>query len=182
MSQKIAKLYRIPLLLSITLFIIVVALRVEKDPITISLIFTGCILGTFFLDLDYIIHAYFIEPESSFSQMMLGYIKHKDVTGLFNYIYQHRYDLPDRTLNSGLFQIVLGGASIITVASSASLIVKGIVVSAFLNSIYRFSDAHMNNFTNKWFWNLKLDTANKYVMYGYTLALLATLVYSIYTF
>ena len=181
MPTKATHLYRIPLLLSITLTIVLIALRVERDVINLIEIVFGALVGTFVLDLDYIVHAYFIDPSSQFSNMIVSYTKHKDLGGLLTYISIHKYDIEDKTLNSALFQVVLGGAALFVISSNAGLFIKAIVISAFLNSIYRFIEAHMEGRAAQWFWSLKIGH-NKISTYIYSLALFATLIYLLVLF
>ena len=174
-------MYRIALLLSVTLAIVLTALRVEKNVVKIIFIFTGSLLGTFVLDLDYIIHAYFVDPTSEFSTMIKGYVKHKDVHNLLAYAHLHKDNVPDKTLNSGLFQIVLAGATFFVLSSSINVGIKALVVSAFLNSIYRFWEVYMQGKVNQWFWSLKVGT-NKGSIYGYTLILVVAFLYTLFLF
>jgi hypothetical protein len=181
MLNKTSHLYRTALLLSITLAIVLIALTVERNVINIILIAAGAIVGTFILDLDYVIHAYFVEPETTFSKMIVDYTKHKDIRGLLAFISVHKNDIEDKTLNSALFQIVLGAASLFVLASDVSLLIKTMVISAFLNSIYRFVGEYMHGRAPQWFWSLKINDT-KGNMYGYILILLFTLFYCLYLF
>ncbi len=156
MLKKLLDLYKFPLLLAVFVSVAILALTVQKNPVQISLVVLGAIIGSFFLDLDYIIHAYFLEPASEFSKSVQGYIHHKDFKGLASYIYYHKNDLKEKTLNSAIFQLVLGGASILVVSSTASNFAKALVISAFVNSMYRLAEQHLE-FKNSddWFWAFK---------------------------
>lgn len=175
-STRIPHIYRVPLLLSITLAIIVVALRVEKEVFNIILIILGSLLGTFVLDLDYAIHAFFIDPDAPFSKSISDYIKHKDFRGFLRFIAVHKDDITDKTLNSGLFQVVLGAAMLFVVASDASIFVKALILSSFLNSIYRFAEHYVNGTSEVWFWSLKISQDKKTLM-GYGAVLVVALIY-----
>lgn len=181
MPIKTAHLYRIPLLLSITLTIVLIALRVENDILNLIVLAIGTLLGTFVLDLDYIIHAYFVDPEAQFSKMVISYIKHKDINGLLTFINVHKNDIEDKTLNSALFQVVLGGAALFVISSEAGIFVKALVLSTFLNSIYRFMESFMEGRTTQWFWSLKIKQG-KVSMYGYGFILLVTFFYTLILF
>ena len=181
MPTKPAHLYRIPLLLSITLAVVLVALRVERDVLNIVEIALGTMLGTFLLDLDYIIHAYFIEPNSQFSKMVVDYVKHKDIGGLMTFVLVHKNDISEKTLNSALFQVVLAGAALFVLSSSIGMFTKALIVSAFLNSIYRFIEAFLEGQTAQWFWSLKIKQ-NTASMYSYGLILFAIFFYILILF
>lgn len=156
MLKKVVELYKFPLLLTIFVSIAMLALKVQTNPIQIAMVILGAAAGAFFLDLDYIIHAFFLEPESEFGKSVQGYIHHKDFTGLANYIFYHKNDLKEKTLNSAIFQLVLGGASILVVSSTASNFAKALVISAFVNSMYRLAEQHFEyKNTDDWFWAFK---------------------------
>ena len=156
MLRKIGDLYKFPLLLSVLVTITFLALTVEKDPLQIAFVILGSLGGCFFLDLDYLIHSYFLEPKAEFSLSVQGFVKHKDLKGLANYIYYHKNDLKERTLNSVIFQLVLGGASILVVSSTASNFAKAFVIAIYINSMYRLAEQHLEyKSTNDWFWAFK---------------------------
>ena len=156
MLKNVVDLYKFSLLLAVFVSAAILALTVQKDPLQIALVILGALAGAFFLDLDYIIHAYFLEPESDFSKSVQGYVRHKDVKGLASYIYYHKNDLKEKTLNSAIFQLVLGGASVLVVSSTASNFAKALVISAFVNSLYRLAEQHFEyKNTADWFWAFK---------------------------
>lgn len=156
MLKKIIDLYKFSLLLAVFVSIAILALTVQKDPIQIALILLGALAGAFFLDLDYFIHAYFLEPQSEFSKSVQGFVHHKDIKGLLSYIYYHKNDIKEKTLNSAIFQLVLGGASILVVSSTASNFAKALVISAYVNSMYRLAEQHFDyKNTADWFWAFK---------------------------
>lgn len=171
MLKKIIDLYKFPLLLAVFVTVAILALTVQSNPIQIALVILGALCGAFFLDLDYILHAYFLEPESEFGKSVQGYICHRDYKGLANYIFYHKNDLKEKTLNSAIFQLVLGGASILVVSSTAGNFAKALVISAFVNSMYRLAEQHFEyKNTDDWFWALKNKPDKKgLVIYSTTL-------------
>lgn len=174
-GKKILDSYKLPVLLSITLFVVILALTVERDLFQIILISLGTIVGTFILDLDYFIYAYFFEPEKEFSIQVRGYTKHKDYSGAWNYIYHHKAEIKDAVLNSALFQIALAGLVIIVAWSPTSIFIKALAISTFVNSIYRMAEEHFENRTDVWFWAFK-NKPDKNTLYLYVSGLLVVLV------
>jgi len=180
MFKKTLELYKFPLLLAVFVSVAILALTVQKDPIQITLVTLGALVGAFFLDLDYIIHAYFLEPESDFGKSVQGFMHHKDFKGLANYIYYHKNDLKEKTLNSAVFQLVLGGASVLVVSSTASNFAKALVISAFVNSMYRLAEQHFEyKNTGDWFWAFK-KAPDKMGLAIYCTMLVAVLILSFF--
>ncbi len=148
---------------------------------TISMVALGSMLGAFILDLDYVIHAYFIEPNAHFSKTLAGYIKHKDFANAAQHIHFHKKELREQTLNSALFQMVLAGVTIFVVASSTNIFIQALVISTLANSLYRFSEYYFENDLEDWFWVLKnKPTSQQASIYG--LCIFAVLIYSISIF
>lgn len=180
MLKKVVELYKFPLLLTVFVLVAILALTVQKDPIQIAFVILGALAGAFFLDLDYIIHAYFLEPEGDFGKSVQGFIHHKDFKGLANYIYYHKNDLKEKTLNSAIFQLVLGGASVLVVSSTASNFAKALVISAFVNSMYRLAEQHFEyKNTGDWFWAFK-KAPDKTGLAIYSSMLIAVLILSFF--
>lgn len=155
------------------------ALKMERDPLNIFLMLLGSFLGTFLLDFDYLIHAYFIEPEQPNSGLIKDYVKHKDVQGLLLFVQSHKFDFEDRTLNSALFQLVLGAASIFVMTANVTIFLKIFIAAAFVNSIYRFMEEYLQGKVENWFWSFKMEMKPLNV-YLYLLLLIAASGYSIY--
>lgn len=181
MIKRLVNVYKIPILISITVFVVLLALTVERNPMLIAFMFLGAILGTFVMELDYFINAYFLEPQSEFSKSVKGYITHHDYTGLINFIHFHKNDVTDKTLNSVLFQVVLAGGMFVVSASNASLFFKALVISTFTASIYRMIELYFQGQSDSWFWALKQKPTKEQFQY-YTVALIVALIicFSIY--
>ncbi len=153
--KKIFEIYKVPLLVSLTLFIALMALLVMRDPVNIFLAILGCFMGAFILDLDYIIYAYFTDPEKTFSETLRGYIKHGDYPNVFSYIYYHRDDVEEKTLQSVLFQVVLAGLTFFIVFAPLSVFAKALILSTYANSLYRLAELLARGNYKEWFWVLK---------------------------
>jgi hypothetical protein len=180
MSKNFLKFYKIPLLLSFALAVVLTAVSVETEYVKVAFIVLGCFAGTFLLDLDYLIHAYFVEPNSPQAGVVKDYLKHKDVAGYFLYVQSHKHDFQNKTLNSGLFQIVLG-AFVLFATGYGVLIVKALLLSTFLNSIYKMTENYFHNNAQDWFWNLKIDTRPR-SMYLYMIVMVLVLFSGIWFF
>lgn len=176
MLKKLATLYKTPLAISLVMFLVILAFRAEIKPLNISLILIGSVLGTFFLDLDYLVYAYFLEPKTDFSLTLTGFIKHKDFSNALSFMFNHREDLKDKTLNSFLFQVVLAGLLVFVTASSTSIFIKATMISAFVNSLYRMYEYYMAGKSHEWFWALK-EKPSKNGIITYSVILGAILVY-----
>ena len=181
MFKKIWDIYKIQILVTVALIIVIISTNVVRSPLAVFLIVLGALLGTFVLDLDYVVYAFFLEPEKPFSVNLKGFIEHKDLSGALNHIYYNKEEVKEKTLNSVLFQIALAGTTVFVAASSSSLLMKALIISAFANSIYKMADYYFDGKSEQWFWALKkLPTENGILVYG--LVLVLVLVYSLTIF
>ena len=181
MIKKFLALYRVPILASFTLAMVLTAVAVVKEPLTIASIIIAALVGVFVLDLDYFIYAYFIEPETDFSKTLVAFVKHKDIINALQYIEYHKKEMGDRTLNSVVFQLVLVGAAIFGVSSSASIFVKSLILAIYVNSIYRLLELYIKDEFDEWFWALKTKPTKSKVLI-YIFVLVGILVYCISIF
>lgn len=181
MVKKIWELYKTPLLVSLTLAIVLIAENSVKTPLLLTSIILGSFVGTFLLDLDYIIYAYFTDPEKEFSKSLRSFIKHNDYAGAASHIMHNKDSIEDKTLNSALFQIVLAGVSIFTMASAAGIFIKALVISTFANSIYKATDQYLAGKGKEWFWALK-TVPNKNGFYTYVAVMVLVLILDIIQF
>jgi len=171
MTKRVFDSYKFTLLISLAVFVAILAIRVEKDIPIILTFLGGALLGGLLLEADYFIHAYFVDPASSFGQNLTAYIKHKDISGALLFINEHKGEIPDKTLNSAIFQIVLFATSIFVCGASTSLFMKAFVLSAFANSIYRSIEEYYAGRINQWFWAFKtVPDLSKLRLYYFVLA------------
>lgn len=181
MLKKFLTIYKIPLLVSLTLSVVLIALKVERQAFTFTLIVLGSFLGTFILDLDYFIYAYFLEPSKEFSKTLTAFVKHKDAINVFSYIQYHRNDLKDKILQSALFQSIFAALCIFVIASNTGFFVKALVLSVLINSLYRLVEDYFNGLSGDWFWAVK-NKPTKSVMYFYTVAIFGVFLYCLSIF
>ena len=181
MFKKFLSTYKTPLLLSATISLIFVALNTKMDPFQIGLTIVGALAGTFLLDLDYFIYAYFLEPEKDFSKTLAGFLKHKDIGNALLYISYHADEIKEKTLHSVLFQVAFVLLTVFVVASSTGELIKAMAVSASANSIYRMFEYYFKGRSDEWFWALK-NKPSKWGFYLYSAVLIILISYSVYTF
>jgi hypothetical protein len=181
MFKKFLVVYKTPLLVSLTLAIVLIALRIPREPFTYVAVILGSFLGTFLLDLDYIIHAYFLEPATDFSKTLKAFLKHRDLGNAFSYIQYHRNSIKEKVLHSVLFQIVLAAISIYVVYAGPNVFIKALILSAFLNSLYRFAEHLFTDNLDEWFWSLK-KKPTKDGAAVYAVALLGIFIFCLFLF
>lgn len=149
------KVYKVPLLISATVAVIILAVKVLRSPFDIALTASGAVLGTFVLDFEYVLYAYLFEPDTSFSKTLRGYVTDKDFNNLLRHVYFNRNEVKDKTLNSAFFQILIGMAAVFVAVASTNLFVKAFVLSIFANSIYKLLECYFEDKLDDWFWIFK---------------------------
>lgn len=181
MIKRIFTYYKLPLLISSTLAVTLLALGVVRGGLNITEVVIGCLLGTFILDMEYILYAYILEPKEEFSKTIAGFIKYKDFKNLITFINEHKNDVKDKSLNSILFQAILVPISIYVVFSPASLLIKSFILSIYANSIYKLIECYFEGRSAEWFWAIK-GTPKKEGVLGFIILLVLILLFCLYYF
>jgi hypothetical protein len=162
--KDIVKHYSFNLLASASLFVVILALRLESNPVSIFYLFLGCFFGTFLLDMDYFVFSFFAEPNHHFSRRIREFAAQKNLPGMFSYIFSHKEEIPRLTLHSALFQIILATALVYVLTSSDNIFGQSFVLSAFLQSVLVLTDEFVKtqNISN-WFWILKDPPSARFI-------------------
>lgn len=178
MIKKIITYYKIPLLISSTLAVTILAQAVSRDAFEIFTIIFGCLLGTFVLDAEYILYAYMYDPESDFSKNVIGYIKSKDYKNLVTFINTHKSEIKDKSLNSVIFQVIIAAIGIFVAYSPISYFIKAFVLSISASTIYKLIEIYFEGDIDDWFWAVK-NKPNKQGVFLFIIVLIAILVFCI---
>lgn len=181
MINNLLKFYRIPFILSVSLAVVLISQVFRGGNLELFLLILGAISGMFFLDLDYFIHAYILEPEDNFSRMLRDYVKQKDLVGAFNYIIFHMDEVENKTLNSAIFQFALIFFTLFIVRSDVSIYFKSLLLATQLNTIYRFFYFYYQGHGKDWFWILKKEPT-VYGIYIFNFIVLLGISLAIYLF
>lgn len=181
MSKPLVVIYKIPLLISLTLVMVMLALGSVKSAIGIASVVGGVLLGTIVLEMEYFLNAYVLDTKSDFSKTLVGFVKHSDWSNAFKHIYYHREESQENSLNSALFQMALAIMSVFVVYSTRSLFAKALILSVFSQSIYVLFEYYFKDRTNDWFWALT-NKPNRQGVHTYIFVLLLILSFCLYMF
>jgi hypothetical protein len=181
MRKSLLTFYKIPLLLSVVLTIVLLALNITRDPFEIASVIFGVLVGTFVLDSEYLIHAYLLEPKREFSKTLVTFLKHGDFKNAIDYLNYNKDEIKDKTLNSALFQIAVAGLSLFVISSTDFIFVEALVLSIYLQSLYKFSEYYFNDKLDSWFWMLK-DTPSRSNATIYAASLIGLFAYCLFLF
>jgi len=174
MNKTVASYIKFPLLISTVLAIVLFAVMSIRLPIEATQILLGALLGTFILDLEYILYAYALEPNKEFSKTLIGYVRHRDLPNVINHIKYHKDEVEDKSLNSALFQVIFAILSIFVVTATTSIFAKAFVLSILASSLYKLSENYYEDKIADWFWAFKTKpskSGTKIFFSGITLVL-----------
>jgi hypothetical protein len=181
MSKSLVSIYRIPILISIVLIIVMMAMASLRATFDIVMVATGVFLGMLILDFEYVLNATFLDTKSDFSKTLVAYIRHNDWPNAFRHIYYHRDETTENSLNSAMFQIVLAIMSVFVVFSTRALFPKALIVSAFAHSIYVLFEYYFKGRTDDWFWAFN-QKPNRQGIHTYIFVMILALSYALYNF
>ena len=174
---KIIGAYKLNLLVSLTLSVVIIALRVEKSWVNVVSILLGCVTGTFFMELEYFTMAYLNDMYSDFSRTFKDLMDQGNYVAVISHIRANRYSLKQRTMHSVLFQISLAAILYFLTTSSASLFSFSLVISVFVQTFYlMYEEFDERRDVSSWFWILK-EAPSRTSIILYLLAMGLFLVY-----
>jgi hypothetical protein len=181
MDKSIFAIYKVPFLISLSMTIAILALTGIGQPIEMASVIVAGFLAMFVLDAEYVLNAYFLDTETDFSKTLVGFIKHSDWKNALKYIYYHKDETTENSLNSALFQMVIACMSIFVIYATTSIFAKALVLVVFAQSIYVLIEYYFKDRTDDWFWALKAKPSKQNVR-TYTFVLLLILSYCLYIF
>ncbi|HLD51379.1 hypothetical protein A3K34_00265 [candidate division WWE3 bacterium RIFOXYC1_FULL_40_10] len=173
--------YKFPLLIAITLGVVLSAVKVAKEPLLLAMIFAGVLLGTLVLELEYVLYAFVFEPHTPFAENLTSFIKHGDFANAAKYVEYHKHEITDKSLNSAVFQVIIGLMAIFVISSDVSILIKAFVLSIFANTIYKLAESYFENKLHDWFWVLK-NTPSRSGVVLYSFSLLILFIYCLLIF
>lgn len=175
MLKKLLSFYKVPLLISTVLVVVLIALNPVNQVFYFIQIFLGALVGTVFLDIEFFIYAYIFEPNTDFSKTLIGFTKHGDLPNAFLYINYHKDEVEEKSINSGVFQIVMAFVCVSVVFATTYVFMKALVLAIFANSIYRFAEYYYKGRIAEWFWAFK-KTPGKQALLFYAVGLVGILI------
>lgn len=181
MDKTLVSIYKLPLLISLTLSIALLGLGTVKQPLQIAAVFLASFAGMFILDLEYFIDAYFVDAKTDFSRTLVGFVGHMDLKNALKFVHYHKEDIKENSLSSALFQIVLAFLSVFVMYSTTSLFAKALVIAVFAQSIYRLFEYYFKNRTDDWFWAFAKKPSRSAVQ-AYIFGMLVILSFCLYIF
>lgn len=178
MPKSFLSYYKLPLLISATLAILVIAIRLESRPAAIFAIFLGALIGTFLLEVDALLQLLFFESESTTSCEFRELWKDRNWEGAFLFFETHKNG--GRSLfKSAIFQVILAALSLYICATSQNPFAPTLVLSSLLGSFYyQFSEYQEKGTIDSWFWVLK-EAPGKSFYVGYFIAMGLVVLYSL---
>lgn len=177
--KTVLKYYKLCLLIALTVGVAVTAQRVERSYLNIILIFAGSIIGTFVLDTEYLLEAYWNNPLSEFSLGLKALFAQKNYAGALTYINEHKTSVQKRMLNSAMFQVILGFLAYFMAVSSGSPFGQALIINAYAQSLFHmYQEYEKTKNVSSWFWFIK-DTPGANTQKIYAFVTILFLVYII---
>jgi hypothetical protein len=155
MFLPFSRKYKIPLLLSLAVFFIYAALRVESNWISASFALLGSFLAIFLLDLEYFAFTYLIEPSVEKSRQLKELVSSKQYKNAFLFINQWEQNSIDEemTIRSAMFQVLMYLFAFYFVSTLANGFVICLSLSILANLLYLqiIEFVRLGNL-KRWFW------------------------------
>lgn len=149
------KKYKIPVLLSLVVFFLYVAFRVDANWISATFALVGSLLSIFLLDLEYFAFAYVIEPTVEKSKQLKELVQQKQYKNAFAFIEQWEESSVEEemTIRSAMFQVLTYLFAFYFISTLANPFVVCLSLAILFNLYYLqiIEFARVGNL-KRWFW------------------------------
>src|SRR3989344_689029 len=133
------------------IFILVTLLKGWFDLVYLSF-WIGGVIGTLLPDIDYLIHVYLLNPQSSDARTTAQLISQKKVTRTWEMVAHARNQNSELLFHTISFQLVFWVFAIFVITSTGSILAKGIVLAFSLHlTIDQATDLMERGNLNLWF-------------------------------
>lgn len=149
--------YKIPVLISIVISLVILVLGIlfngVASPWVGVLVFVGAILGALMMDLEFILYAYIIEPNSPASLSIKTFVRANGFGGYVRYLNENEYSFTELPLRSVLFQVLLMIFAYYVVITGGHYFGVALILS-MLATIFYMQIIELNKLGNldRWFW------------------------------
>ncbi len=145
--------YKIPILISLATGLVYLALSSDSSPITAILGFVGALLAVLVLDAEYILTAYFIDPQHEKATYIKDMLRGKHFITLADYLTKNEYSFGELSIRSVLFQIVLAVFNLYLVVTNSFSLVTCLCLALMGNILYaQLIELQETGTLERWFW------------------------------
>lgn len=152
--------YKVPLLIGLTIAVGIVVFSPSINIYRAVLAIVGAIVGAIFLDIEYILQAYMIDPYNEHSVKIKEYINSRSYLGLIRYFDQAEYQFGEMSIRSAAFQILLAlfGFYFIAASKGTNLFALCLSISLFANLLYfQILELVSTKTLSRWFWLFDIE-------------------------
>jgi len=145
------KIYRIYFLISVVVSFLLIILNLNKDTFFYIQVLIGAFLTPFVYELDYILYAYFLDPDAKVSKFFKEGFKQKKYLQSLNYAHQHNLDFSGTVLRSILMVLAVYGLAFLILFSNAQPIAISMTLTFLLTTLYLQTISVFNNTYKTWY-------------------------------
>jgi hypothetical protein len=177
MSHPFVERYKIPFLLAIVVALAVVVIPGYVSYIGAGLAIAGAIVGFLLVDLEYLIHAYLIDPSSEVSMKIKDFVAHRNFVGLIDYYNREEYTFGELSIRSAIFQVILTALALMTITNNSWIFARTMVLTMSATLLYFQVSEYIKTHTlQRWFWIYRGTLSDSFYK-AYMVALMIIFVY-----
>ncbi len=145
--------YKIPFLIALVVALGIIVVGSVGYWLTAVFIFAGAILGILFLDLEYAMNAYIVDPDDDKSGIIKEFFRKKNIAGYFDYINNHEYEFDKLTIRTVLVQVIFWIFIFYVVNGAGNAFALAFTLSVGANMLYQQALELLKTKTlRRWFW------------------------------
>ena len=177
MIKKLLEVYRIYFLISFTVFLLFVLANLDKfNLVYFILVFLGAFMVPFLYELDYLLYAYILEPNTNFSVTIKSLLQQKNYRGVFIFAHENEISMSNSIFRSILLVIGVFAIAFLSMYTFSNIVSQTILLTFLLTSLYLQTASFINNSYRSWYSFLdfvpKITVAKIFLAVQYILYLL----------
>lgn len=164
---------------SLVYLLIISILRIgHYGPVDFLMLWSGGLIGTFFIDIDHLIYCLFTRPNQPCSLKVQELLKKKDYRNAFLAMVNTHLEHQELTFHNAIFIPIWIIFCLFILTSSGSIFASALVMAMYvhlLKDIWEDVRIKKNYQLDTWFWQIKIpleETIKKYLVWTFNVAFL----------
>jgi hypothetical protein len=151
MVKRLLDIYKIYFLISCIISTLLILANLGSAWYVYVLILLGSFLTPFLYELDFVLYAYILDPESEVSRGIKNLIVSKNYSGAFLYAHEHSANFENAVLRSVLMVIGVFAVGFLLLFSFSNYFAISIILTYLLTSLYLQTLSFATNSWRAWY-------------------------------
>lgn len=151
MIGRLLNIYKVYFLISLVVSAVIILGNLSSGWVLVVLVILAALLTPFIYELDYILEAYIIEPNSEYAQGFKSLIKTKNFNGAFLYAHENKILSEASIFRSGLTALASFAIAFLLVFSKTNIFASTLILTFLLTTLYQQVLSFYDNSWRSWY-------------------------------